>query len=105
RRVLFRSEVALPVHEGATTTVRLTTREAQGPVPAGHLIVSADHLDAERLRAAHIPSAAEPLAPARAEDGSWSLGPARFDDLGRLVGLGALEIERSEEHTSELQSR
>src|SRR5699024_1529794 len=89
------AEVALPVHEGATTTVRLTTREAQGPVPAGHLIVSADHLDAERLRAAHIPSAAEPLAPARAEDGSWSLGPARFDDLGRLVGLGALEIEHA----------
>ena len=28
-------EVALPVHDGATTTVRLTTREAQGPVPAG----------------------------------------------------------------------
>lgn len=89
------AEVALPVHEGATTTVRLTTREAQGPVPAGHLIVSADHVDAERLRAAHIPSAAEPLAPARAEDGSWSLGPARFDDLGRLVGLGALEIEHA----------
>src|SRR5699024_167926 len=32
---------------------------------------------------------------AREEDGSWSLGPARFDDLGRLVGLGELPIEQA----------
>ncbi|WP_394216530.1 glycoside hydrolase family 2 TIM barrel-domain containing protein [Brachybacterium vulturis] len=89
------AEVALPVHDGATTTVRLLTRAAQGPVPAGHLIVTADHVDAERLRAAHAPSAADRLAPTRGDDGSWSLGPARFDDLGRLVGLGALEIEHA----------
>ncbi|QNN82184.1 beta-galactosidase [Brachybacterium sp. Z12] len=86
-------EAALPVHEGATTTVRLTTREAQGPVPAGHLIVSADHVDAERLRAALTPPAGAPATPVQGEDGSWSLGPARFDDLGRLIGLGTLELE------------
>src|SRR5699024_4141660 len=80
------AEVALPVHEGAATTVRLTTREAQGPVPAGHLIVSADHVDAERLRAAHTPSAAAHLAPTRAEDGTWSLGPARAGDRARGCG-------------------
>ncbi|MDN5901316.1 MAG: DUF4981 domain-containing protein, partial [Brachybacterium sp.] len=89
------AEVALPVHDGATTTVRLTTRAAQGPVPAGHQIVSADHVDAERLCVAHTPSAAERLAPTRGEDGSWSLGPARFDDLGHLVGLDALEFEHA----------
>ncbi|HEX7349662.1 glycoside hydrolase family 2 TIM barrel-domain containing protein [Brachybacterium sp.] len=88
-------EAALPVHEGATTTVRLTTREEQGPVPAGHLIVAADHVDTERLRAAHSPSASAPCAPTRGEDGSWSLGPARLDDLGRLVALGALEVEQA----------
>ncbi|MGO1894513.1 MAG: glycoside hydrolase family 2 TIM barrel-domain containing protein [Brachybacterium sp.] len=87
------TEVALPVHDGATTTVRLTTRAAQGPVPAGHLIVSADHMETERLRAAHSPSTTDRVAPTPGEDGSWGLGPARFDDLGRLVGLGALEIE------------
>ena len=88
-------EVALPVHDGAATTVRLTTREVQGPVPAGHLVVAADHVDAERLRAAQTPSADGAVAPVRAEDGTWSLGPARFDDLGRLVGLGELEIEHA----------
>ncbi|MGO1599297.1 MAG: glycoside hydrolase family 2 TIM barrel-domain containing protein [Brachybacterium sp.] len=88
-------ELALPVHDGATTTVRLTTRGAQGPVPAGHLIVAADHVDTERLRAAVAPSPAARLAPTRGEDGSWGLGPARFDDLGRLVGLGTVEIEQA----------
>lgn len=89
------TEVPLPAHAGASTTVRLTTREAQGPVPAGHLIVAADHVDAERLQAAHAPSARTPLAPQQGEDGSWTLGPARFDDLGRLVGLGELGIEQA----------
>ncbi|GAA1491130.1 glycoside hydrolase family 2 TIM barrel-domain containing protein [Brachybacterium sacelli] len=87
------AEVPLPVHDGATTTVRLTTREEQGPVPAGHLIVSADHVDAERLRSGLTPPVAEPLAPTQGEDGSWILGPARFDDLGRLVALGDLQVE------------
>lgn len=88
-------EVPLPEHAGASTTVRLTTREAQGPVPAGHLIVAADHVDAERLQAAYAPSDRTPLAPQQSEDGSWTLGPARFDDLGRLVALGELEIEQA----------
>ncbi|MGO1977588.1 glycoside hydrolase family 2 TIM barrel-domain containing protein [Brachybacterium tyrofermentans] len=88
-------DVALPTHDGPSTTVRLTTREAQGPVPAGHLIVAADHVDAERRRAAVTASAGTPLAPEQNEDGSWALGPARFDDLGRLVGLGELEIEHA----------
>ncbi|APX32957.1 beta-galactosidase [Brachybacterium sp. P6-10-X1] len=89
------AEVALPAHDGPTTTMRLLTREPQGPVPAGHLIVSADHADAERLRTAVAPSAGEALAPQRDEDGSWNLGPARLDDLGRLVGLGALNLEQA----------
>ncbi|MGO3288068.1 glycoside hydrolase family 2 TIM barrel-domain containing protein [Brachybacterium sp. AOP42-C2-15] len=96
------TEVPLPEHDGASTTVRLSTREAQGPVPAGHLIVSADHVDTERLRGdverlrtATSPSAAASVSPQRHADGSWSLGPARFDDLGRLVALGALEIEHA----------
>ncbi|MGP9538475.1 glycoside hydrolase family 2 TIM barrel-domain containing protein [Brachybacterium sp. AOP43-C2-M15] len=90
------AEVALPVHDGPSTTVRLTTREEQGPVPAGHLVVTADHVDAERLRAstaAATPSAGTRSAPEQGEDRSWTLGAARFDDLGRLVGLGDLEIE------------
>src|SRR5699024_12352057 len=45
--------------------------------------------------AAQFPSVAARLAPSREEDGTWRLGPARFDDLGRLVGLGALEIEHA----------
>ncbi|MGO2608354.1 MAG: beta-galactosidase domain 4-containing protein, partial [Brachybacterium tyrofermentans] len=88
-------DVALPVHDGASTTVRLSTREAQGPVPAGHLIVAADHVDAERRRAEVTPSAGTPLTPEQAEDGTWALGPARFDDLGRLVGVGELAIEQA----------
>ena len=87
-------EVALPAHEGATTTVRLLTREAQGPVPAGHTIVAADHVDPARLRAALTPSAAAAAAPEQGEDGSWSLGPARFDDLGRL-GVWAISRSRA----------
>lgn len=89
------AEVALPAHDGPTTTVRLTTREAQGPVPAGHLIVAADHVDTELLRAANTTSAGATLAPQRAADGSWSLGPARLDDLGRLIGLGELDLEQA----------
>ncbi|GAA1483597.1 glycoside hydrolase family 2 TIM barrel-domain containing protein [Brachybacterium fresconis] len=89
------AEVALPMHDGPTTTVRLRTREAQGPVPAGHLVVAADHVDAERLRSATAPSAGAALVPQRLEDGSWTLGPARLDDLGRLVGLGELDLEQA----------
>ena len=89
------AEVALPVHDGPTTTVRLTTREAQGPVPAGHLVVAADHVDAERLRTAATPPARTPLIPQQQEDGTWMLGAARFDDLGRLAGLGELDIEHA----------
>lgn len=88
-------EVALPVHDGPATAVRLTTREAQGPVPAGHLVIAADHVDAERLRTATVPSAVIPLEAQHHEDGTWSLGPARFDDLGRLVRLGELDIEHA----------
>ena len=36
-----------------------------------------------------------PLTPEQAEDGTWALGPARFDDLGRLVGVGELAIEQA----------
>ena len=86
------AEVALPEHDGPSTTVRLLTREAQGPVPAGHLIVAADHVDEALLRAAALVPDGAADAPVQAEDGSWSLGPARFDDLGRLVGVGELEV-------------
>ncbi|WP_193106942.1 glycoside hydrolase family 2 TIM barrel-domain containing protein [Brachybacterium sp. FME24] len=89
------AEVQLPRHDGAVTTVRLSTREAQGPVPAGHLVIAADHVDPERLRVETSAAQTAPSTPQQAADGSWSLGPARFDDLGRLVGLGELEIEHA----------
>lgn len=88
------AEVPLPAAEAGVTVVRLLTRAAEGPVPAGHLVVAADHVDAA-ARAAAVPALAEAVAPARAEDGSWQLGPARFDDLGRLVAIGDLAVEHS----------
>ena len=33
------------------------------------------------------------LARTLAADGTWQVGPARLDDLGRLVGLGELAVE------------
>ena len=89
------AEVALPGGEHAAVTVRLVTREADGPVPAGHEIVAASHVEAERLAAAVAPAPASALAPRQEADGSWQVGPARLDDLGRLVGLGELEVEHA----------
>ncbi|WP_114853512.1 glycoside hydrolase family 2 TIM barrel-domain containing protein [Brachybacterium sp. YJGR34] len=88
-------EVPLPTGEHAAVTVRLLTREAEGPVPAGHEVVAASHVDAQRLAAATAVPAAPALAPQQEADGAWRLGPARFDDLGRLVGLGDLGIEHA----------
>src|SRR5690606_29264847 len=51
------------------------------------------HVDADRLRAAVEVTGTAPASPRPAADGGWTLGPARFDDLGRLVGLGELEVE------------
>ncbi|MCW1805075.1 glycoside hydrolase family 2 TIM barrel-domain containing protein [Brachybacterium squillarum] len=87
--------LALPAAEAGVTVVRLLTREAEGPVPADHLIVAADHVD-PAARAAAVPALGAAAAPVREEDGSWTLGPARFDDLGRLVALGGLEVEHSD---------
>ncbi|MBB5830365.1 glycoside hydrolase family 2 TIM barrel-domain containing protein [Brachybacterium aquaticum] len=89
------AEVALPEGEHASVTVRLLTREADGPVPAGHEIVAASHVDAERLAAALAPAGSGAVAPVQAADGTWQVGPARLDDLGRLVGLGELEVEHA----------
>ena len=86
------AEVELPTGDGPAVTVRLLTREAQGPVPADHLIIAADHVDADALATA-LPAMSVAQSPQRDEDGSWQLGPARFDDLGRLVGLGDLAVE------------
>jgi beta-galactosidase len=88
------AEVALPGGEHAAVTVRLVTREAEGPVPAGHEIVAASFVDVERLAAAS-PAPAAALAPRQEADGTWQVGPARLDDLGRLVGLGELAIEHA----------
>ncbi|MGY5765506.1 glycoside hydrolase family 2 TIM barrel-domain containing protein [Brachybacterium sp. DNPG3] len=79
---------------GPATVVRLVTRAAEGPVPAGHEIVTADHVDADVLAAA-LPVPGPAVPPLRAADGTWQLGPARFDDLGRLVGLGDLDVADS----------
>ncbi|WP_422115593.1 glycoside hydrolase family 2 TIM barrel-domain containing protein [Brachybacterium sp. UNK5269] len=87
------TELALPGGDHAAVTVRLLTRQAQGPVPAGHEVVAASHVDADRLRAAVEVTGTAPASPRPAADGGWTLGPARFDDLGRLVGLGELEVE------------
>ena len=89
------AEVALPGGEHAAVTVRLVTREADGPVPAGHEIVAASHVEAERLAASVAPAVSPALAPRQEADGSWHVGPARLDDLGRLVGLGELEVEHA----------
>src|SRR5690625_5286950 len=78
------AELELPTGGGPAVTVRLLTREAQGPVPADHLIIAADHVDADALATA-LPAMSVAQSPQRDEDGSWQLGPARFDDLGRLV--------------------
>ena len=88
------ADVALPTGEGCVTTVRLLTREAVGPVPADHIVVAADHVDVEHRRAA-VPSLEGAVAPEHGEDGSWQLGPARFDDLGRLVELGSMDVEHA----------
>src|SRR5699024_80233 len=82
------TELALPGGDHAAVPVRLRTRQAQGPVPAGHEVVAASHVDADRLRAAVEVTGTAPASPRPAADGGWTLGPARFDDLGRLVGLG-----------------
>ncbi|AXK46075.1 glycoside hydrolase family 2 TIM barrel-domain containing protein [Brachybacterium saurashtrense] len=89
------AEVALPEGEHASVTVRLVTRAAEGPVPAGHEIVAASHVDPARLAATVAPRASAAIAPERAADGSWQVGPARLDSLGRLHGLGALEVEHA----------
>ena len=89
------AELALPEGEHAAVTVRLTTREADGLVPAGHEIVAASHVDAERLAASVTPAPAAAIAPQQAADGTWQVGPARLDDLGRLVGLGELALEHA----------
>jgi beta-galactosidase len=94
--------VPLPSHDGPTVTVRLVTREAQGPVPADHLIIAADHVDAVKL-AADLPQLSEdseggaPRALDPEADGArgWQVGPARLDDLGRLVSLGDLPVSHA----------
>lgn len=85
--------IALPASE-AVTTLRLVTREAQGMVPAGHEVVTADHTDREAL-AARVPALTGTVAPQPTEDGGWVLGPARFDDLADLVELGGVGVERA----------
>src|SRR5699024_11795961 len=52
----------------------------------------ADHVDSGALAAA-LPAMSGARSPQREADGSWQLGPARFDDLGHLVGLGDLVVE------------
>ncbi|MFC0675632.1 glycoside hydrolase family 2 TIM barrel-domain containing protein [Brachybacterium hainanense] len=87
------AEVPLPAHAGPAVTVRLLTREAQGPVPAGHVVVAASYVAPERL-AAEYPLPPATVPPVR-EGRGWRVGPAVLDDLGRLVRLGGLDIEEA----------
>ncbi|GAB2540527.1 glycoside hydrolase family 2 TIM barrel-domain containing protein [Brachybacterium huguangmaarense] len=92
------AEIALPAAEGGITTVRASTREADGPVPAGHILVIGDHVDAEAV-AATLPGTGAPVAPVRgavAEGGAITLGPAVFDDLGRLVELSGVRVHSAQ---------
>ncbi|MCS6712100.1 beta-galactosidase [Brachybacterium sp. EF45031] len=84
------TEVELPRHDGAVTTVRLLTRSAEGPVPAGHPVVIAEHVDAQRLTAS-VPAPAATITPRQEVEG-WSVGPLRLDDLARPVALGDLGL-------------
>jgi len=84
------AEIPLPALADGAVTVRLLTREAEGPVPAGHAVVAASHVDAGRL-AEQFTLPAPAAAPAK-EGRGWRIGPALLDDLGRLVRLGELDI-------------
>lgn len=84
-----RAEVPLPPTDAPARVVRLVTREAEGPVPAGHPVVAADHVDAARRAA--LPALGSAARVEAFEDGT-RLGPVRFDALGTLVELGGLAV-------------
>ncbi|MDO5662838.1 MAG: glycoside hydrolase family 2 TIM barrel-domain containing protein [Brachybacterium sp.] len=86
------AEVDLPDAPGGVRTVRVLTREADGPVPAGHQIAIADHVDEEQLTDSRPPGAVVAAGPDRADDGTWRLGDATFDARGTLTRLGDLEV-------------
>ncbi|PWH06437.1 beta-galactosidase [Brachybacterium endophyticum] len=91
-----KAEIELPTGDGPTTTVRLLTRATEGPVPAGHLVISADHVDREALAAQQerLGALVAPIAPDHSIGrDSWRVGPAVLDTLGRLVRLGEVTIE------------
>ncbi|MGP9695191.1 glycoside hydrolase family 2 TIM barrel-domain containing protein [Brachybacterium sp. AOP25-B2-12] len=87
-------EVPLPRHEGPATTVRVTTRTARGPVPGGHLVDIADHVEPTRL-AASVAALGRSVAPEPLPHGGWRLGPATLDDRGRIRALGNLPVSTS----------
>jgi beta-galactosidase len=91
----------------AVVTVRLVTREVEGPVPAGHLVVAADAVDRSAV-AAGLPrvgsadAGAISVGTAKADAGvtgvpgrGWKVGPAQLDDLGHLVALGGVSVEHA----------
>jgi beta-galactosidase len=92
------ADVLLPAGDGAVVTVRLLTREEQGPVPAGHLVIAADHVDRAALAAQQqdLGELVAPIPPdAAVGRDSWRVGPAVLDDLGRLVKIGSVDVSHA----------
>ncbi|MCG7427040.1 beta-galactosidase [Helcobacillus sp. ACRRO] len=103
----------VPVPNGEVLTVRAVLRDADAvlprALPAGHVVSIADRV---ALRAPSAPAApsstgtapsapaagacsasdASPALPEEAADGTWRLGPARFDRHGSLERLGDLPV-------------
>ncbi|MCG7309422.1 glycoside hydrolase family 2 TIM barrel-domain containing protein [Brachybacterium sp. ACRRE] len=89
------ADVPLPAGDGPAVTVRLLTREEEGPVPAGHLVIAADRMDRAALSAQQggLGELVAPIPPDAAvgRDG-WRVGSAVLDDLGRLVKVGSVDV-------------
>jgi beta-galactosidase len=93
------ADVPLPAGDGPTVTVRLLTRAEEGPVPADHLVVAADHVDRAALAAQQeqLGALVSPIAPDLSVGrDSWRVGPAVLDDLGTLVKIGSVDVPHAE---------
>ncbi|MBK0330746.1 beta-galactosidase [Brachybacterium sp. MASK1Z-5] len=89
------ADVPLSAGDGPAVTVRLLTREEEGPVPAGHLVVAADRVDRVALAAQQegLGELVAPIPPdAAVGRDSWRVGPAVLDDLGRLAKVGSVDV-------------
>jgi beta-galactosidase len=92
------ADVDLHTGDGPVATVRLVTREAEGPVPAGHLVIAADRVDSAALRDQEegLGALVAPIAPdlGVGREG-WRVGPAVLDGLGRLVKIGSVDVSHA----------